>query len=274
MNPNFSFKYNGTLYDYSFFENNKCVIDDTLTVTVGVMDYSEYNAYGWLLYFENTGTKNSGILSDICDCDALLRLDLPPGPMPGYRPTDGGLCVITMNGMVEGKYYWENDKVSATEYGFNYEYLDKAPNRTKSFCNVGGRSSEGMMPFFDVTTKGNGYITAIGWTGDWKAEFAGCDNGVQVKTGLKETCFYLKPGEKIRTSSVLIMEYQNDDDKHNKFRRLIKNHFSHKSNTDSDRDGLFALEIWGGLNSEEIKKRVREIKEHNISFEDVWMDAG
>lgn len=29
------------------------------------------------------------------------------------------------------------------------------------------------MPFFDVTAQDNGYIAAIGWTGDWKAEFVG-----------------------------------------------------------------------------------------------------
>ena len=46
-----------------------------------------------------------------------------------------------------------------------------------------------------------------------------------MKTGLKDTCFYLKPGEKIRTSSVLVMGYSEVEDKYNKFRALIKNHF-------------------------------------------------
>jgi hypothetical protein len=127
-------------------------------------------------------------------------------------PKEGDACVITMNGMVAGKYYGENDKVSATEYGLNYEYLDKAPNKTKSFANIGGRSSEGMMPFFDVTASGCGYLAAIGWTGDWKSEFTKCDLGIRMKTGLKETRFYLKPGEKVRTSSVPIMEYDENED--------------------------------------------------------------
>ena len=69
------------------------------------------------------------------------------------------------------------------------EYLYYCKERRKCFSNTGGRSSNGMMPFFDVTANGNGYIVAIGWTGDWKAEFTGCDNGVQVKTGLKKLNF-------------------------------------------------------------------------------------
>ena len=75
-----------------------------------------------------------------------------------------------------------------------------------------------MMPFFDITANGNGYIAAIGWTGDWKAEFTKSENGIQMKSGLKETGFYLKPGEKIRTSSTLIMGYTKEEDKYNKFR--------------------------------------------------------
>ena len=66
------------------------------------------------------------------------------------------------------------------------------------------------------------------------------------------------PGEEIRTSSILIMKYTSEEDKHNKFRRLIKNYFSHKANTASNRDGLMAFELWGGLPSEEMKKRLLE----------------
>ena len=82
------------------------------------------------------------------------------------------------------------------------------------------------------------------------------------------------PGEKLRTSSVLIMKYGKGEDKYNKFRKLIKNHFSHKSCTKVERDGLMACELWGGLTSEEMKKRLCELKKYDIKFEDIWLDAG
>ena len=274
MKPEFSFNYGEKRCVFSAENNVAYELESGITVYVESKSYKEYDAVEWVLWFENTSDRNSGIFSHICDCDTLLPLEFPKPLTPGYMPKEGDACVITMNGMVDGKYYWENDKISATEYGLNYEYLDKAPNKTKCFANICGRSSEGMMPFFDVTATGCGYITAIGWTGDWKSEFTKCDLGIRMKTGLKETKFYLMPGEKIRTSSVLIMKYGKSEDKYNKFRRLIKNHFSHKSLTQAKRDGLMACELWGGLPSEEMKKRLNELKKYDIKFEDIWLDAG
>ena len=276
MKPNFSLKYDGKLFnmDETCLSGMVYEFDSGVTVTMDKKEYKEYDAVEWVLYLGNKSDTDSGIFSDILDCDTLLPLEMPISTKPGYIPENGNLCVITMNGMVRGEYYNENDTVSATEYGFNYEYLDKAPSKTKSFANIGGRSSDGMMPFFDVTAQGNGYIAAIGWTGDWKAEFTGRDNGVIMKSGLKETNFYLKPGEKIRTSSTLIMKYTAGEDKYNKFRRLIKNHFSHKSCTAAERDGLMAFEFWGGLTSDEMKKRIGELAKYDIRFDDIWIDAG
>ena len=130
------------------------------------------------------------------------------------------------------------------------------------------------MPFFDITAQNCGYVAAIGWTGDWKAKFSKQEDGIKIQTGLKETRFYLKSGEGVRTSSMLIMQYSNAQEKHNKFRSLIKHHFSHKSNAPDKREALMAFELWGGLPSEEMKKRISELKAHGIAFEDIWIDAG
>ena len=100
------------------------------------------------------------------------------------------------------------------------------------------------------------------------------DEGVRMRTGLKETSFYLEPQEKIRTTSVVIMKYTDGEDKHNKFRRLVKNHFSHKSFHPDCRDGLFAFALWGGISSPNMVKRLNELKAHGIRYEDVWIDAG
>lgn len=272
MKPSFSMKYNEEVF---CLECNKVYeLEAGVSITPVIKEYKEYDAIEWVLYFENNSEKESGIISDIFDCDTLLPLEFSKEKNPGYMTKNGDACIITMNGMVECKYYRDNDKVSASEYGFNYEYLDKAPNKTKSFANIGGLSSDDIMPFFDITASNNGYIAAIGWTGDWKAEFKKCDDGIQTKMGLKETKFYLKPGEKIRTTSILVMKYDSDEDKHNKFRKLIKNHFSHKSCTGASRDGLMAFELWGGLSSEEMKKRINALKKYDINFEDIWIDAG
>ena len=270
MKPNFSFKYNGEL----------CTADTDLTgvlgngvkVTLDKKEYSDFDAVEWVLWFENNSNENSGVFSDILDADTILPFDIPEPPKAGYMPVEGNVCVISMRGMVNGTYYWENDKTSATEYGLDYEYLGK--RKTRRFANVNARSSDGTMPFFDITANGCGYMVAIGWTGDWKAEFTKTENGVSVKTGLKETGFYLTSGERLRTSSVVIMKYSDSEDKYNKFRAFIKKYFSHKTNTPTKRDGLMAFELWGGITSEEMIKRINELAKYDIRFEDIWIDAG
>lgn len=274
MKPEFSFKYAEKEMTLSATDGAVYELGGGVCVSVKANKYAKFDAVEWVTYFENKGDKNSEIFSDILDSDTLLPLSFREAPKNGHRPTEGDACVITMNGMVDGRYYWENDRKSATEYSMTNEYLDKARKKTKSFANVGGRSSDGMMPFFDATALGAGYIVAIGWTGDWKTEFQKVDEGIVLRSGLKETKFYLLPGEKLRTSSTLVMKYSADEDKYNKFRGLIREHFSHKACTRAEREGIMACEFWGGLPSEEMKKRLGELKAHGIKFEDIWLDAG
>ena len=249
-------------------------LGDGVEITLKKQEYREFDAVEWVLYFENKSNEKCGILSDIEDCFVTLPLPVVAPVRQGYLPKEGNVAVTTMCGMIDGRFYWENDSESAREYGLTREYLDKAPNKTKRFQNLGGRSSQGMMPFFDLEGGGDGYVMAIGWTGDWKSEFSAVESGILAKSGLKETAFYLYPGERVRTSSTLIMKYTCGEERYNKFRRLIKTHISHKATHPTQRDGLLAFELWGGLTSEEMKKRLLELQEHGVRFEDVWIDAG
>ena len=244
-------------------------IDENLSVEIAVKEIKEYNAKEWVAYFKNNGNENSKIISDILDCDSVFEMDIPEKKRSGCMPKEEDLSIISMNGMVDGIYYHFNDEVSATEYGFNREYLEYNINQNKvHYENTRCLSSEKTMPFFDVCANNKGYILAIGWTGSWKADFERVDEGVSVKTGLQKTCFYLKSGEEIRTSSTLVMEYGENEDKYNKFRSLMKKHYS------SNRESLMCCEMWGGTDSEIMIKRIKELKEHGIKFEELWIDAG
>jgi alpha-galactosidase len=46
-----------------------------------------------------------------------------------------------------------------------------------SLESFGGRSSDGVMPYFNLASEGGGLIFAVGWTGDWKASFELQANG-------------------------------------------------------------------------------------------------
>lgn len=272
MKTGFSFKYNGEKKE--FYKEGTYEIDKNMRVTAKFRKFPEFDAEDWIVYFENTGDENSFIISDICDSDSVVYLDMSKPKSPGFEPKieDGDPCVISMNGCVNGEFYCNGyNKESAEEFGLKHRYFKNTNIRTfQSTCH---RSSDEVMPFFDVCAKGSGAVVAIGWTGGWKAEFEKLSEGFGIKTGLLDPEFYLKPGEKIRTSSTLIMKYSEDEDKYNKFRKLIKKYFSHKACTNSDRDGLLAFELWGGLPSDEMINRLNELKEKNIAFEDIWIDA-
>ena len=269
----FSFKYAGRKITREDLKDGKI---GNLTVTVKTKKYDKYDAEEWVLWFENTGDKNTEIISDIYDCDTVFPFEIDQSQRKpwGYIPDKSDLCVISMNGMVESDRYWENSAECRSEFAFNYDYLCKMPDGTKSFSNRGGRSSDRYMPVFDVTAADAGYIIAIGWTGDWKAEFTECEDGVSVKAGLKETNFYLKPNEKIRTSSVLVMKYSDTEDKYNKFRGLMRDHYSHISCTAAKKEGLMAFEFFGSTTSDVMKERISVLSKHGIEFEEIWIDAG
>ncbi len=272
MKPNFSFTYNGNHFQPTG-DGPSWKLDDTLTVTLEATEYKEFNAVHWLLNFENPGTQNSGILSDIWDCDVSFPFPYKPIQRPGYLFAEDAQAVVVMQGMIEGNYYTIDDAVSATEYSTKDVYFPHW-RRTVQFSNINSRSSEGTLPFFELKSEGRGAIAAIGWTGGWKAEVQSTDTTLDFRSGLQNARFYLKPGEKLRTTSILIMEYTKGEDASNKFRRLLREHFSHRACTPATRDGLLAFEQWGGLPSEMMKSRINDLKAHGIRFEDLWIDAG
>ena len=272
LKPSFSFQYDGkpVSVDPSL---STWVIDDALTVTLCATQYRDFNACEWRLVFENHSDHDSAILSDIWDCDIVLPF--PPNaqrPHPGLLKRAEDRQVVRMQGMVSGANYSSNDIVSAQEYSLHPEVLNL--NKPRHFENIGGRSSDGTMPFFEVKSGGRSAMVAIGWTGNWKAVFTSVEDGIRVQTGLQNACFYLKPGESLRTSSTLVMISEPGEDVSNRFRRLIRDHISHYACTPANREGLLAFELWGGLPSGEMIHRLKQLHEHDIRLEDVWIDAG
>ena len=83
------------------------------------------------------------------------------------------------------------------------------------------------------------------------------------------------PGEKIRTSSVVMMPYHGDVvDSQNKWRRLVKENFSLIGKEGRDRFGPLCAGIWGGMKTQSVLDRIEKIRENGLPFEYIWMDAG
>ncbi len=218
--------------------------------------------------------KKSGILSDIFDGDFRVALPARGQIFPGNASVPGNRAVISMKGCFSNGEYLANDRVSSLEFAPIAHYFHPWKPQSVTRANTGGRSSESEAPFFEISQGGAGALVALGWTGDWRATFRNEASAVHVQTGLQHARFYLKPGEKLRTSRVLVMNFAKGENAVNKFRRLIRRHFSHVASHPGTRESIHAFELWGGLTSDEMVRRLGVLKARGFRFDDIWIDAG
>ena len=234
--------------------------------------YEGFEAVSWMLTFTGDGRTR---ISDLYDCDIELPLPEALHRIPGCRFHDGSTKIIAMRGCdgngYDGRFgaaYNTSSVLSAEEFRLYSDYLDDGDSKT--YMSRGGRSSDLLMPFFEINQGNEGYFVCVGWTGGWRAEFSRLPGGVRVRAGLKSTGFILDAGEKVRTASILVMAYHTgSDDGAVQFRRLITRYFNALGSV-----GFTAYESWGGLTSDMIVSRLQEIRKHGIRCDMSWLDAG
>ena len=265
--PRFSFTYNnkpfdladvtvipteyGRLYEYP----------DGLRVELHITEYPAYNAISWMLWFENTGERDSALIRDILDCDATWCFVDGSGKTPP-------LSMFDTDGCAGYEAYLRADRIS--EECKVHETKMKL-GTSRAFHPLGGRSSSGQMPFFEFYTEGRGLMAAIGWSGQWRASFAHTMGDVlEIKSGLDYTAFKLHPGERVRTSSILLMEYEGTRVLgSNRFRRLIKNELC----PFTPEQFPFALEGMG-MTTERNLYHLEKYRAYGVKANYYWIDAG
>lgn len=153
-----------------------------LRFRVEAIEYRDVPSVEWTLRVANVGASDSPILSDIRALDAELA---PPAADP-----------VTL--------HWSlGDSNSADSFRPVSEPL--ATGSAKSFAPVGGRSSDGFMPYFNVQMPEGGVALAIGWSGQWAASFdRTATDTFRLRAGLELTRLKLHPHEEIRSPRVLL----------------------------------------------------------------------
>ncbi len=248
--------------------------DDGLKFTHIFTSYSEFDAVEWVTWFENIGDEPSKIISDIYDCDVDIPFPYDKNlPWCAYIPeTDEDMKIYCPKGSVWDKkeFFADVDEFRENRY-VNHIY----PGQQKHYKTSGGRSSQALAPFFNIHRQNKGVVFAVGWTGQWNCDITRTNDSINIKSGIEDAKFYLLPGEKIRTSSAVLMEYEGDfAESQNKWRRLVKKYFSLIGKKGRPKTGPLCACVWGGLPTKFILERIEIIKKENLPFEYVWMDAG
>ncbi len=150
--------------------------------------YDDFPTAEWTLYFKNTGTADTPIL------EKIQALDIP-----------------LQHGEKEAFLLHHN--VGSPANGSDYGPLETplGPNVTKRIGAAGGRPTNSDWSYFNLAWGAGGMIVAVGWPGQWAAEFARDGGaGLHLQAGQELTHFKLLPGEEVRSPLIAVQFYEGD----------------------------------------------------------------
>ncbi len=175
--------------------------ETSLRVSATASAFQRYPAVEWVLEFENLGTQDTPLIEQVHALHVQLRTGYHRKPVKVHQLT-GDICG-------ERSFLPLETEVDAGE--------------GVVLVPEGGRSSSGAFPFFNVQYGNEGLITAIGWSGQWRASLERSAAGpTALRAGMEKLSLSLHPGEKIRSPRILILPWKGDLlAAHNRFRRLM-----------------------------------------------------
>ncbi len=153
---------------------------------VGVA-YKDFPTVEWTVYFKNSASKPSPILSNILAMDVEVFADAPDITLHHFT---GSPCTPT-----------------------DYRPFERVMGKKDTFhvATDGGRPTNSNMPNFNIAWKNKGLIAVLGWPGQWSAEFTrDSKNGLRIAAGQELTHFSLQPGEEVRSPLAVLQFYSGD----------------------------------------------------------------
>ncbi len=274
MKPSFSFLYNKIPFsklDCKVTEKENeilYVLPDGLELTCKYEYFPEYGVSKWVNYWNNPTDHDSGVISELCDCDITI-------PMEPDEPLSRRNRQLT----------WEPETMQlyVTKGTFNndddhkIELVRLWAGQDHKFHSDGGRGAMNTAPFFEIHRQNKGILVAVGWTGQWTAEVNRAENSVRVRFGVDGAVFHMHPGEHFRTVSATVLEYEcSRTDAHNIWRRYFKNEVSPMGRYKGARGTQcpFSAIFWGGVSSETLIERWKGIVDAELPIDTCWIDAG
>ncbi len=225
-----------------------------LQVRVEWLRYADYPVVEWTAWLTNTGEGPTPILSEVRGLD---------GSFEGASPV---------------LYHCNGDFYS--EDGYTPQNTPLTAGNTLAFAPNGGRSCDGAFPYFRLAFDGGGMTIAVGWPGQWSADFTGGEGGVAVRAGQDQTHLRLLPGESIRTPRITILSWAGDQERAvNLWRRWYLAHVLPRPNGGPLAPMLVAAatdegEEFTAATEENQIHYIDAFKQRGFDFDVWWIDAG
>ncbi len=232
----------------------------TLEIRYVAVDYADFPAIEWTLYFKNVGSNPTPLLRNIQALGTTLE-----------RSDKGEFILHAMRG----------DTGAPNLYQPLPETL--SPNMQRHFAPADGRGTNGAFPYYKLQQPGGGILLAIGWPGQWASSFTRDENRIlRLTAGQELTHLILQPGEEIRSPLIAILFWKGNDPvrAQNLWRRWMWAH-----NVPRTADGKLPPPILFGntslefneminANEENQKYFINRYTEEQINIDFWWMDAG
>jgi len=153
-----------------------------LQIRCVLTEYHDFPTVEWTLYFKNTGSADTAIIEKIQSLDIELN-----------RGSDGEFLL--------------HHNVGSPANGNDYGPLETSlsSNSTKRLGGAGGRPTNADWSYFNLEWSDEGVIVAVGWPGQWAAEFVRNNaRGLKLRAGQELTRFKLLPGEEVRSPLIVL----------------------------------------------------------------------
>jgi alpha-galactosidase len=229
-----------------------------LEVRCVAVEYADYPAAEWTVFFRNNGQADTPILENLQALDAKFE-----------RGADGEFALHGNKG----------DWCVPQSYEPYQRIL--GPNSRDSFAPDGGRPTNGPRgwPYYNLQMPGGGLIFAIGWPGQWACSFIRDDQrGLRTVAGQQVTHLFLKPGEEIRTPLIAALFWKGADTvrAQNLWRRWFLAHNIPRINGRPP-PTMLQMQCYrtfekGG--EKDLFDTVEEFSQNGIPFDLCWRDAG
>jgi alpha-galactosidase len=222
-----------------------------LEIKAQATQFEDFPAVEWVVYLTNTQTNNTPLLEDIQAIDSLLPV--------------AASTAVTL--------HWSKGGVASFD-DFAPQQAALKPGVSLRLSAGEGRSSSQILPFFNFEGASGGMIAAIGWSGNWVAEFASDSRGqVTMKAGLGRTHLVLYPGETIRTPRMLLLFYEGDRWRgQNLLRQFILAHHRPRL-SGQPLVAPITCGNWGGTAAAVHLDNIHKITQHDLPIDYYWIDA-
>lgn len=158
--------------------------NNAVKVTVEVTTFTNNATSQWIVYLENTGKENSGVISDFYAVNAAF----------GTGKAD--------------LYYSMGSDTAASDFSLIKKSLGAVERK---FSGTDGKPTEAYLPYFNIHGENYGMILGIGWTGQWCAGLSQTKGETNITAKQEHFEAYLLPGEKVRSPLVSVSFYKNDN---------------------------------------------------------------